>query len=248
MKSQTFSFARVAAIIMRHATMNLKSYLIAFGATADVLLVILFAILYKQHAMDTDAFTSVTSPAVFIGGLVFTSLIFKEIHHPLRSHAFLMLPASTAEKLTAYWLLSSVGFLTACIGIMYIINFILAAAGYFILDVPFFIVNLFTFSAMKFYVSYMVFHSLFLLGAVIFRNLNFLKTIIAAITASIIIGLLTALFIYRLFRNETGPEGNFNFSLITTDFSYTSLPCALTIAFVAALLAATYYKLKEKQV
>lgn len=248
MTSQTFSPARISALMKHHAAMNLKSYLIAFGAAADVLLVILFADMYRQHSMDTHAFTGVTFPAVFIGGLIFTSMIFREIHHPLRSHAFLMLPASNAEKLTAYWLLSSVGYLTASITVLYLINIVLATAGYFILDVPIFAVNLFSISAMKFYGAYLFFHSMFLFGAVTFRNLNFLKTILAGITVAIITGLAALLALFVIYRNEAHPAGHCNISIITADLGCTALPCALVMGLAAVFLASAYYKLKEKQV
>lgn len=248
MKIQTFSIARITAIMKRHVVMNLKSYIIAFGAVADVLLIILFASLYKQQSMDTAAFTNTAFPAVFMGGLIFTSLIFKELHHPLRSHAYLMLPASTAEKLTSYWLLSSVLYLLASIAALYVINFVLAATGYFILGTPFFVVNLFTASAMKFYGTYIFFHSLFLLGAVTFRNLNFLKTIVVFVTSIIVMGILSVVCMYLVYRNDLVAEGNYNFSYITTDVGFTTLPISIVVALMVLFWASAYFKLKEKQV
>ena len=114
---------------------------------------------------------------LFIGGFIFTSIIFRELYTKPRGQFYLTLPASNFEKLLSKWLLSAILYPIA-ITIFYWLFSIIANGLYaywygeplvgFMTDWTRELKDLIPF--------YIVFQTLFFLGAITFTKYNIFKT------------------------------------------------------------------------
>jgi hypothetical protein len=130
---------------------------------------------------------------LFVGGIVISSLSFREIHQNGQSILYLTLPGSTLEKFLSKLLVSSLGYAigaliyyTAVSALGEGLNRLLFGAGH-----PFF--NPFSRNVLLAAAAYLVIQSVFLAGSAFFRRLAFLKTalflILFGIGLSVIVGL-----------------------------------------------------------
>ena len=91
---------------------------IAAAAVFGVLLVILVA--WAESAGEWDPHEVFVPIVLFGGGFIITSLSFIELGDPVRRSAYLMVPASTLEKLATRLLLTLVGFPLAVIALYWV--------------------------------------------------------------------------------------------------------------------------------
>lgn len=189
---------RQLLLVRRQLSVSKQTWLIAAGAIFGLLLIlsVLIAIfgpgnLPQIQGLYLAAFT--------FGGLIFTSLIFKELHSPHRSYFFLTLPASTLEKLAGAWLLTSPLYILGFTIVSFIIYFI----SFLIAGVPFSLSYFYNGGLGEAILSYMVIQTIFLWGAVYFRKNNFLKTLLCLIILGIGLGVYVGLLVALLFEGST---------------------------------------------
>lgn len=253
-KNNTFSFTRLFLLGKRQVLGNLNGLLIAFASFAGALLVIsLFSGFANPSSLEK--LSPLYYVVLFVGGFVFTSNIFAEMHSPQRSIPFLTLPVSKLERLGNAWLLTAIIFpVLALLGIALIV-----LLAHLILGVPF-TANTFSMvwskSALNIVVIYIITQSIFLFGAIYFRKHNFIKTLLSIFVIQNVIGLFLVIIGYILFGtfrfdgNEIINSGSFSpgmekfftqtlVEVVKFGFFYLTIPFFLLL---------TWFGIKERQV
>ncbi|MBK8809067.1 MAG: hypothetical protein IPO21_21525 [Bacteroidales bacterium] len=245
----------IFALIKRQIVINKNAFLITNGAIIAFIFVILCVELFVQGHLTTQSYTDLIFPVVFIGGLIYTSTIFGELNKPLKSMFYIMLPATILEKLLASWALSSILLLLSSILLTYILNLVFIVIGMSFLSTDVMVVNLFTSDALEFYTAYLFLHSLFFMGAVAFKRLNFFKTILATFIFLFSFAMITAASTFIIFSDflkniVNGNMNNFENSIFLSQgpesggiYSY-----LIFSAIGLCLILISYFKLRERQV
>src|SRR5690606_18956697 len=91
-------------------------------------LVVIFGIFLIGHVLEQifgdvkvyDEHEECYAFSLIVGGLILSSLSFRDLGHNLGRNNYLMIPASTLEKFISMWLLSSIGWV-----VFYSIGFII---------------------------------------------------------------------------------------------------------------------------
>lgn len=245
MNSNNFNINRLSNFIQRQIALNTPPMLIAAGAVSGTLLIVsLLVAYYNGHELENLKGFYLT--VFFVGGYIFTSNIFSELHTPQKSYFYLTLPVSTLEKTIGSWLLSSVAYTIVfqlVTGIIYMITRLAAGQG------P----TLTEFFNRDYFLAvgvYFVTQTIFFLGASYFRKYNFLKTLLALFLIQVAIGLYAGGLGWLLFRGE--PMNNNSF---TGEFEFAVEHIIPQVAkflfwyvFAPFMLVVSYFSLKEREV
>ncbi len=253
-KNSYFNINRIGYLLIRQLRFSLQTLSIGFGAMAGFIVFVLsMKAIFGQIVLGNDTFYGLVMPFFFIGGYVFTSNIFSELRTSQRGYLYLTLPASTLEKLIVSWFITSVLYVAASIVVIFSINIILKSvvAIFSANQVP--IINLFSPSVLIMFAVYIVTQSVFLLGAIYFRRVNFFKTLLSLFVIIIVIAMYTSLtarlIVFHNFQSihfdNNMPENWQNFfenifaPVINAMFWY---------CFAPFFLIVSYFSLKERQV
>lgn len=254
-KNNVFNIARSGHLLVRQLGFSTNGLMIGFGAVTGILIFILsMTIIFGHVNMSSNIFYGTIMPYFFIMGYIFTSNIYSELRHPQRGYQYLILPASTLEKLMIPWLISSILYVLTSIIALFIINTILIICSGLIggNHVPLF--NPFALDVLKMFAVYMVTQPIFVLGAIYFRKNNFLKTILALFLIGFIIvlyvGISASLIINHdlhgmNFGNNDIPD-NVQFFFVN---KFTPVVKVIFWGFLAPFfLLISYFRLKEREV
>lgn len=248
-----FNINRLKYFLIRQISINYKTWLIAAGSVAGFLMFIgTWNIFFDHHAIDSGYILGIVLPVFFITGLIYTSLIFSELNSTHRAYLYFSIPASAFEKLLSAWLLSSIMYVLFGIILIYIVNFyyILVAGVFTSKTVE--LVNLFNLDVLKTFGTYMVIQSIFFLGAIYFRRVNFLKTLLAGFVFMVIISIYSGLLLKLLFGSTSLESKNFVGGVnIAFTAEFVIIPIAKYLFWLAIapfFLIVSYFRLKERQV
>jgi hypothetical protein len=103
----TFNWGRMARITRYSFWQDWRKVALALGVFAGC--TVLLGLLLGSLGFPTAALIVLYRLAL-AGGLIYTAGAFAEVHQKLQAPRFLMLPASTAEKLAARWLLTAIAY------------------------------------------------------------------------------------------------------------------------------------------
>lgn len=240
-----FNITRLGLFIRRQMLLNLNAIWIAIVAVVGVLLVIsgLTAYFNPEAVQNLVPLYLVV---LFVGGYVFTSKIFSELHSPQKSYAFLTLPVSTAEKLVGAWIIAApLYLLTALLG-----AFILIMASALVAGKPADLPNILTnVHFLKTVGSFLVTQIFFFLGAVAFRGNNFLKTLLALFIIAVVVGAYSTGLAFILTGGKSVNIGADSAFKDVLEFIFTEvIPFLFWFVLGPFLLVVSYFKLKERQV
>lgn len=212
-----FNPMRIWYLLKRDFFVRWKDYAITIGAFCGLFLISM-VIGTKTDGLEPGMHYGCIGFILFIYGFIFTSTAFREAHKKLLIHNWLMLPASTLEKFISKLLISSVGFAVASVAVYWIYTLIARLVIEVFLGAYLPAFNPFDAIVWQMVGHYLILQSIFLLGAVWFRNSNFIKTIVAVVLFSIIISFLSSLVAWIVFNDYfwTLVRGDFNFNI---DFS-----------------------------
>lgn len=215
----------------------LKKKMIMIGLAALVGMIILF----KLWSMLIGSNSVIEGAMFFTFGLVLikytgyalTSTMFNEINSKGTAPFFFTLPASTFEKLASAWLISFVGYTAVAL--------VLIVAHRWSLGVD--LQEALNKNLSSHIWTYIIAHSVYLYGAVLFKRNNFLNTLVAIIVSTLAFALIV--LIVR----------NYIFS-INDEFIYFSrlfllspwISVVLTIVIATFFYWLTYRKLQKRQV
>ncbi|RDV11046.1 hypothetical protein DXT99_25595 [Pontibacter diazotrophicus] len=242
------NFKRLGFFLKRQLYLNFSSMWIAIGAILGLLLIISALFAYFNDNPDIVLnLRNLYLVVYMLGGYIFTSKVFDEMHAPQKSYMFLTLPVSAAEKLLAAWFITSPVYVVVAGLVMVLLSFISASLAGNVEAFPY----LFDETFFNCVGVYMVTQAVFFLGATTFRSNNFLKTVLALIVVALLIAAYTGLLGYILFGNSgmRFEEGKANEFEKTAEFvTNTVIPFLFWFVFAPFLLLVSYFKLKERQV
>jgi hypothetical protein len=250
-----FDINRIKFLLSRQLRFSTQTLLIGFGAVAGLIIFILtLTVIFDNAPVNNELFYGLIMPFVFAGGYIFTSTIFSELRTSHRGYLYLTLPASTLEKLFVSWFITSVLYSLAAMLIMFSINLILMAVSVIFSAPPVPVFNLFEPYVLKMYAIYMVTQPVFILGAIYFRRVNFLKTLLALFVIGFVISVYTTtaanLIVFHGFNSFE--FNNHDMPGSVQDFFENTFAPVITALFWYCLapffLIVSYFRLKERQV
>lgn len=187
----SFNTKRFFNIVKTEVLPAYKAALITFAAVGGLLFVINVSSVGSWDRWNMHLiFYPIT---LFLTGLLTTSFTFKDMHSKQRSHAYLTLPGSRFEKYAAKLILTGIGMVVATMALYFVVSVVSAAVTRLIFGMNHRIFNPFEPLIWKLVAQYIIVHSVFFLGAVFFRKLSFLKTILSLTVFGFGLNILVAL-------------------------------------------------------
>lgn len=244
--SNTFSLARVRLLAKRTLLLNQKSWLTGLLTGYSVL-----AFLWLLPILNnTDPWHNYNAAALIpralilfhLGGYIMTSRIFSELHSSSTAFLHLTLPATAPEKIFCAWIITGPLY-TAIFLITFLLfaNIIQPVTNLFTdQDLSLFWHQLFTHSTYASLGTYLTYQPIFLLGAVVFKKNQFIKTAAAIIITGIFLMFAIGLF-YLIMLSEGTTQ------VFITFTEHPVYPLAQTAIGLFMLVAATV-SLKNKQI
>ena len=184
---------RLLYLLKRDLLSNITTTLITFGAVTAVIYLISALTAYNRTPSDQLYFTLFTN-LLFIGGLIVTSMVFREMHRKETAQNYLLLPASNFEKFFSRLLISTVGFAAVTLVGLTLISYLSEGINTLIFKRHNQIFNPFTKTVWMLMAHYFVAQSVYFLGAAYFRKHNFIKTINVIFLILILVSILGVLF------------------------------------------------------
>lgn len=177
-----FDAGRFIQLIRSEIQLRLKNILIA------AIVIILFLALLPFHM---TAYSGMYFIILFASGFIVTSMSFRELSDPARAHWFLMLPCSTLERFFSKWFSTSVLFALALLAIYYLFSWFSYAINFIFFHQQINVLHITDSQLWSGISKYLILHSIFFFGAILFHRYNFLKTIACIILGFFIYGWLS---------------------------------------------------------
>jgi hypothetical protein len=252
-----FSFYRFGRLFKKHTKEHYRNYLMSIAVLFGVMILGgSFLVYMAEVQLDKNIQTFLFFTIMMLAGTIFTSSVFADLGEKKKAVAWLTLPASHLEKYMVDWVYSFLIFI-----IVYTLTFYLALV--FAVNLQHVhnhrrvIMNVFEKQALLFCLVYAFLHAIAFFGAVYFEKLHFIKTAFAffiVLAALILInkGLLSVLFSRPV--EMSPPFGDMrltdNSQIIDVKIENQNSPYLLYLLIVLTFIfwAATYFRLKEKQV
>lgn len=179
---------------------------------------------------------------LYIVGLMWMNRVFSDMHNPLLSCRYLSLPCSNLDRLIAKLLLSTIGLLLLFMGI-----FSFASWGSYLLakivwhnDIPVF--SLFSQSLWVANLKFIIFQSVFLLGAAYFRKNSVTKTMLV-IGCFIVLAILLLFFISYFWCANCVDQDLLSLVVHSTSI----LPLIYWVVLAPLCWVATYFVIAKKE-
>lgn len=248
-----FDINRLKNLLIRQISVNYRTWLIATAAITGFLMFIgTVQLLFNTESIDANYMFGIFLPAFFIGGFIFTSMIFSELNSPHRGYLYLMLPASTFEKLVSAWLITSVLYVMFSCLVIYFINIYYVFIAEVFTSKTVEVVNLFSSDILRIFGVYLVLQSIFFLGAIYFRRINFFKTLLSGFILLVIFSMYSGILMKILFDTSSF-HGEMVKDVSGIEFMLENVmqPLAEYLFWFAVapfFLIVSYFRLKERQV
>jgi hypothetical protein len=196
---------RLGLLLKRDFLIGYRGILITMAASGGF--IILVSLLTNLSRYSQFQHIQLFMPLMYIGGFVFTSQAFRELHQGEKSYFYLNLPASPLEKLFSKLLVTSLGYAIGTLAFYSLVALLSEGINRVIFGYGHPLFNPVSRDVLFSVAVYLVVQSIFLLGSIYFRRLAFLKTVVAwnvfAIGTAILIGLTT----WLIFRDAYFDQG-----------------------------------------
>ncbi|WP_343744353.1 hypothetical protein [Chitinophaga sp.] len=264
--NNVLDFRRLGYYFQYHMLASWKSYLLgALSIFGLLMLIPAFMLLTDNAPRELSEVVGVYYFGLFFGGLLFTSMAFSDLANKEKGSQFLMLPASQFEKFLTIFLVTTVGYLLvyhiAAYSALLFLNRVSLIRHEVSLLIDWEFLD-WKDGHIYIYFAYIFFHAVFLLGAVSFGRLAFIKTLVTILLCLVCLYLLNTLFVWILFgRNTPTPFQNAPFILVgthggkfKTDVFVISEKMVHSYAFIAQYVLApvlwtiAYFRLKDKEI
>ncbi|NBC26901.1 MAG: hypothetical protein GVY08_08565 [Bacteroidetes bacterium] len=252
--TNSFSFERFKQVLHRTLVLNKKQIILgAVGGIVGLFVYWCILMLFDSDggAREKTVIMLSTGTVLYqIAGFIFTASIFNELHKNDTAFRFLTLPATTTEKLASGWVVTYLLYTIGALSILTLNLFFSNLAGQmFFNSDPLNMASLTNIYLNSVLLFYLLFNSVFLLGAALFRQYNFLKTAFSIVLffigavllsgiISFIYGPINLHFFYPAFMGLTS-----NSEVNRLIFELTSV-----IPPTVFFLTLSYYRLKNRQV
>jgi len=228
---------RIILLFRRNVMINKRTILIGFISLVCGVVFIKGTVLYYGEISPISAESIVTFGFVIftLVGYAFTSIMFYEKNSASSAPQFFTLPASPFEKLISAWLLSFCAYTIVGLLLLYVLSLLIGLPADWFFSIKIF----------NEIWPYVIYQSIFFLGAVHFRSNNFLSTLVTMLGVLILFGLIALLV-----TNTFTPDGLF-FKIPTTLTATSTfrvfITCLLTIVTSAFFIWASYLRLKRME-
>lgn len=254
-----FSLKRFCRLFVKHTVEHYRTYLMSIAVLTGVILLggsFLFFII--PGPPDPGLQTACFIMLMLIAGTIFTSTVFADFGEKNKAIPALTLPATAFEKFLVGWIYSFPIFLLVYTTIFYFALWGLGFAKHWDAKYHFVIFSLNQGEMPMLLVLFSILHAITIFGAVLFKNLHFIKTGFAFFISYAVLLLCNTVFLRAITGLEiiklAMPFGFLNFDAGSKYYSISadgpdSLAVLITVMLVTALIwTAAYYRLKEKQV
>ncbi len=200
-ESKVFSVARAWYALRADLHQQSRAVLVAAGGGAALILAV--NVISAANPFGWN-FHAVFFPlALLIGGHLFTSTLFADIHAKQTAHAYLTLPISTLERWAVRLLLSTIGYTVIALLAYFLVTLLGAALSQLVWGAShgIFAPSIDSWRAV---LVYLVTSSLFLFGAVYFRRWHAFKVVLAITAVGLGLSLLAAGLAWLLFPGFSG--------------------------------------------
>lgn len=252
-KINQFSMKRFLLIMNRYVTFNLKTWIIALGALMGIIIIVgLLNVYFSDGINILEPISVLAAVLVMTCGFILTSMTYSELHTPAKSQFFLILPATTSEKLFAHWMVTAVVYILIANLLVSLSVLIYTGISMVLWNSNFVFFNPFTIQNLELMGIYIVVQSVFFLGAIHFRKNNFMKTILSVFVIGTIINIIIVAISYLFVGNTNIEMSGDMANPELTHFIENVIPLAGKIFFYGLLaplcLLVSFYKLKEREV
>jgi hypothetical protein len=239
MSSQNcFSFKRVFLLIKADLTLYRNAIFIGLASLAA--LIVLGSLISPSNMFSVDQNPSLFLLLLGIGYWV-SSVSFRGIHRNPDGLFLLTLPASSAEKLLAKWLVTSVGYIILALMSYTIVYWILAAVAFIFGRASHFVRLPISIYIWRIIFDYVTLQSIFLMGSIYFKRYAFIKTIFSVICISILMTILAGL-IDKLFW----PDFVIDLHFVSGGGSASSYVIKFAVAVI--FWSVSYLRLRESEI
>lgn len=247
-----FSFDRFLQVTFRTLQINKRTYALGFGGFFVGLYGLwILAELFVSGPAEAQSSMMILGFGILvyqIAGYVLTATAFSELQSSDSASQMLTLPATTSEKLSSAWGVSFVLYSTLAFLTLFVLGFLMwATADLFFGESASFTMDAIT--PVQNLLTYLLFNSVFLLGAIYFRGNNFLKTAFSILLFFLFIGIQSIILI-----NFIGPESIQSFAihppmfLQNIEYAQLLFQAIYTLPLTALFLTFSYFRLKNRQI
>lgn len=261
----TFSFSRLWLLIKKQWFDNARLYLLSVMALVGILIItftIWWLVNKQDHYFNENSTYAIFFVTLFIAGLIFSSTTFNMLGDKPKGIYWLSVPATPLEKLGTGFFYSFIVFPT-----VYITSF------WLIKHFTFFMVELNPANVIErtrpdnvfikqvapnLFYCFFALQALFMLGSVYFERAAFIKTILIIFFIGLLFVLYTQFIAHNFFPQNFGFRGAETFRVYENDqppriyqlpgWFVTVLMPLTKFIWAPVLLAATYFRLKEKEI
>jgi hypothetical protein len=248
--NQFFSLKRFQLLVLKHWADNRRRYILSVLAFAG-LLTAWFGLTLLMHEdqvpMSQDVQQTTFFFLLFVTGTLYASQYFRDLSSRTKASNFLLIPASSFEKLLCGILYTAVFFPLVFIATFYLADSLMVALANGVFNtgekakvINIFTVDFFSFNSkrsLNFLLFFLSVQSLFLLGSVYFRKYNFIKTIISGFVIWMLCMALAFAVHTWVSPLDDGPVGD-EITVAVIVLAYSIGPLLWWVA---------YYRLKAKQ-
>ena len=268
--TRAFSAGRIGLLLRRDVAHGYRGTLIAMASVAGVVVLLSLLTMLGIRSGGGSLHVSFFSGLLFVGGFIYTSLVFRELHNGAAATLFLTLPSSALEKFASKAVVTSVGFAVGALAFSTVIAALSEGLNWLIFRTNNALFNPVAPDVLRMVAFYVVTQSVFLLGSVYYRKMALLKTVGVVSLLSTVAFMLALLLAAALLGDhitlvpvgsgrklEVDPE----IARVVTGIANGSIPMpaglhafqrAMEVLFWAALAPACwvigYLKMREKEV
>ncbi len=244
-------FSRLYHLLRNEVLTSYRSLLTAAGGIFGV---IFFIFLLTSRSEYENFHTVWYVMLLFIGGYLFSSRAFREVHTAPRNYLYLTLPASQFEKLLSKLLITSVGYALVTMIVYFLFSVLVSITGQLFFGVAPALFNPFTARMVVTLGVYLVTQSLFLFASIYFRSRAIFKLLSALFGLALVLGLVTT-GLMRVIFNAYFTSGCESFALQASDFAWVDysivgwfVKIAFWVLFAPYFWILSYLRLKETEV
>ncbi|HKL15033.1 MAG TPA: hypothetical protein VJ915_05325 [Balneolaceae bacterium] len=247
-----FSFHRFLQVTRRTLQIKRRTYTLGYSGTFIGLYALwLLAMLFGVGPAEAETSAMILGIGILIyhvAGLVLTATTFSELQSPDSASQLLTLPATTSEKLFSSWFISFILYtLTTLVVLAALLLLMFITSGLFFGESFKFAFGITALEPISNILTYMLYNSIFLLGAVFFRGNNFLKTAFSILLFFLLIGIQSIIFINLVSPDSIQTFSRFPFGL-QGELGRLLLQLIYTLPLTALFLVFSFFRLKNRQV
>ncbi len=236
-KNKFFDMKRFNRLVLNDLKINSKIILISIAAVFVFWTLLSFG---DGGVLSRSLYTFV----LYVGGFVITSRSFNDLHNSERAYHYLTLPCSNFERFLSKWIMTSIGYSFALLGLFSLYNLLKMGLHYALFSHHIPLINIFDPALWQSIETYIILHSIVFLGAVVFKRYSLIKTALSLGCLMLIFTVLTGSISFHFFSLWTP------YAVQIQDFSaiVTLVLNILWLSIAPFCWLVTYNRIKEYEI